>query len=109
MLRYDYQDHRRNNYEVRFDGVYRLRQPKNTLLEFESGLAIIEEGKISELVPQDKPNAYKYRGINTLYQYYNLAALAAAFLFTLLIVSLSSLPQNLVGLIPRAIQKYFGF
>lgn len=59
-----------SNYEVSFHGVYRYRIPKDSLLAFESGLAIMKNGLITSLTTQTNPNEYHLDWVNSLWRWY---------------------------------------
>jgi hypothetical protein len=65
-----------SNYEISFHGVYRYREPKDKLLAFESGIAIMESGLITSLVTQSNPNEYHLDWINSLWRWYFFWCLA---------------------------------
>lgn len=107
-LQYDRQSFQENNYEVRFDGMYRYRHPKEALVAFESATAVIERGKITELMPYQSPNRYRHGWINVVYRHYWLVAFALGFLGALIFLNLSHLPDDIRQWIWRRVQKILG-
>lgn len=97
-LEYDHVDRRGNSYEIRFNGVYRYRRPKEQLVKFESGTVIIENGLITSLTSMEKPNAYTAGWLNWMYHYYWLCCILLASLIALVLLNLHLLPEKLVGL-----------
>ena len=107
-LQYDNRDPQNNNFEVRFDGVYRYRHPEKDLLNFESGTVIIEKGVISSLKTRKQPNAYTFEWMNSAYRNYWLVCLLVGFLFTLVFFNLSKIPEKIVERILNLGQKLIG-
>lgn len=107
-LEFDDRNFDDNDYEVRFNGIHRYRQPKDSLVAFESCLAIIERGKISSLKCRNNPNAYHHNWINTLYRGYVWVALAGAFVVTLFLFNFTRLPGGIQQLAGRLFQRSFG-
>lgn len=96
-LEYDHIDRRSNSYEIRFNGVYRYRHPKEQLVKFESGTVIIENGLITSLVSIEKPNAYTAGWLNWMYHNYWLCSLLLASLIALVLLNLHLLPEKFVS------------
>jgi hypothetical protein len=107
-LQYDNRDPQKNNFEVRFDGVYRYRHPEKDLLNFESGTVIIEGGVISSLRTRKQPNAYTYEWMNSVYRNYWFACLLFGFLITLVFFNLSKIPEKIVERILNLGQRLIG-
>lgn len=107
-LQFDHQNFAENNYEVRFNGMHRFRRPQKALVAFESGLVVIERGRISSLTSRNNPNAYHHNWINTLYRGYVWVALAGAFVVTLFLFNFTRLPGGIQQLAGRLFQRSFG-
>jgi hypothetical protein len=103
-LRFDKREFSENNYEVRFDGMYRYREPKDKLVAFESGTAVIERGRITALTSFKNPNEYRHTWLNDIYRWYYLFAFLSAFGFALIIFTFPWLVEALV----RRVQKLVG-
>lgn len=106
-LQFDRQEFQENNYEVRFDGMYRYRHPDKALVAFESATAVIERGKITELRPYQNPNQYRHKWINALYRWYPAAALIGGFLGTIILINISRLPEEIWQWLWRRLQRVF--
>lgn len=107
-LEFDERDFPGNNYEVRFDGMYRYRNPKQYLVAFESGSVIIQSGKIAQLSTYKKPNQYRHTWINTLYRFYPLCILLVSLTSAILFANISHIPQDLVNWLITAIRRATG-
>ena len=104
-LEFDRREFSENNYEVRFHGMYRYRKPKDKLVAFESGTAVIERGKITALKTFNRENEYRQTWLNGVYRWYYGIAFLAAFVITLAFFALPWLPEMLA----RRLGKVFGW
>lgn len=103
-LQFDRREFSENNYEVRFDGMYRYREPKDKLVAFESGTVVINRGKITAIKTFIRSNEYRHTWLNDVYGWYYGVAFLTAFVITLALFALPWLPEMLV----RSVQKILG-
>lgn len=106
-LEFDQQDPKNQNYEIRFDGMYRYRFPNKHLVRFESGTAIIQQGVITSLKSREKPNAYHVGWINIVYSYYLFLCLIAGAVLAALFFLIPGLPLKLGDMLVKVLQKFW--
>lgn len=75
-----------SNYEISFHGVYRYRVPKDKLLAFESGIAIMKSGLITSLTTQTNPNEYHLDWINSFWKWYLFWCIALSLIIGVVIL-----------------------
>ncbi len=105
-LEFDQQDPKTQNYEMRFDGMYRYRFPNKYLVRFESGTVLIQQGVITSLKSREQPNAYHVGWINTVYRYYLFVSLIAGAVLAALLILIPGLPVKLGELLVKALPRF---
>lgn len=104
---YDDEEKNVNNYEIRFNGFHRYRNPKSNFIEMESGFAKIENGKISELTSYDKYEGYTPEAINFIFHNFVWLIFGFFLIVTTFFTAITKLPVELISLFIQAISKLF--
>ncbi len=105
-LYFDHQDPKNQNYEIRFDGLYRYRFPRKYLVRFESGTVIIQKGVITSLKSREQPNAYHVGWINTVYRNYLFLSFITGAVLAALFFLIPGLPEKLGELLVKTLPRF---
>ncbi len=98
-------DVKNNDYEVRFHGAYRYRNPDDDLVKFESGTAIIKNGLITSLKTWRRENEYASNWVNIIYRFYWFFGLLLSTLLALVILNIQKLPNAWGQLLADGVRK----
>ena len=83
-----------NDFSISFNGFHRYRQPKEKLIELESGSAEIRQAKVTKVKPFEAYRGQTLEPINYVYRHFFWIAWAVLFVLSL---ALSWLPKTIIG------------